>query len=84
MRSAFSCLVNWAKVDLGISEVWVRVLSDNPAVGFYELCGFSQVKETPLYETRGQHGELVELSEIPSVDSAGESSRTLVHMKHSL
>lgn len=83
MRSAFLCLVNWAKLDLGIGDVWVRVLSDNPAVGFYKLCAFSRVKETTLYETRGRHGELVELSETPTVDCAGESSRTLVHMRYS-
>lgn len=83
MQKAFVRMVKWVKHELGIAEVWVRVLSDNPAIAFYERCGFLAVKETPLFELRGDGGSLHELSD--SADVGGtRSHRTLVHMRYSM
>jgi hypothetical protein len=81
MRTAFMQLVEWVRKDLGIQEVWIRVLSDNPALGFYRRCSFESISISPLYETRNSDGVIEALTECPSGD-AGLSSRTLVHMKY--
>lgn len=81
MRAAFLSLVNWVMIDIGIKEVWVRVRSSNPAVKFYNQCGFSVEFEAPLYEIKGSLGELEELSEIPPHDYAVTSVDSLLYMK---
>jgi len=83
MKAAFIRMVEWASQDIGISEVWVRVLADNPAVAFYEACGFERTREAPLYENRGASGDLEELSEDPQVESWLLSDRALVYMRYS-
>lgn len=77
MRAAFLSLVEWVMIDIGIKEVWVRVRSSNPAVKFYNQCGFSVEFEAPLYEINGSLGELVELSETPLQDYAVTSDDSL-------
>ena len=83
MRKAFLRLVNWVKSELGIREVWVRVLSDNPATEFYKSCGFVVDKIVPLFEVRGPNGELLELSESGTGDLV-LSPKTLCHMRYSI
>ncbi|MBK1621328.1 hypothetical protein CKO42_23515 [Lamprobacter modestohalophilus] len=83
MRLAFLRLVDWAKVSLGIEQIWLRVLSDNPAVGFYQRCGFIPVSEVPLHEVKGSSGEIEALTESPDADNSSVSSRTLTYMRYS-
>ncbi|TDV91133.1 acetyltransferase (GNAT) family protein [Halomonas alkaliantarctica] len=82
MRAAFLSLVEWVMIDIGIKEVWVRVRSSNPAVKFYNQCGFSVEFEAPLYEINGSLGELVELSETPLQNYAVTSDDSLFYMKY--
>lgn len=81
MRKAFLRLVTWVKFELGLSEVWVRVLSDNPAIEFYKKCDFMVAETVPLFEVRAANGELLELSESRAGDLA-ESPRTLSYMRY--
>lgn len=81
MREAFLRLINWAKYELGLREVWVRVLSDNPAIHFYTRCEFVVVKTVPLFEVRETNGEILELSEYNTGDFV-KSPRTLSHMRY--
>lgn len=83
MGKAFLRLVDWAKFDLGFEDVWIRVLSDNPAIDFYRKCGFVPVKEVPLFEIRGADGSLEALTEQSEARMAGKSKRTLTHMRYS-
>ena len=48
MSAALRTLLRWAKGQLGLCNVAVRVLSDNPALHFYSKLGFSEVKRVPL------------------------------------
>ena len=81
MRTAFMQLVEWVRKDLGIQEVWIRVLSDNPALGFYRRCSFESISVSPLYQTRNSDGVIKALTEFPG-GVAGLSSKTLIYMKY--
>jgi hypothetical protein len=83
MRLAFLSLVQWTFKSLGIREVWVRVLSDNPAVAFYKRCNFVALSESILYEVRNSEGVLEALTEIPSRHDLPVSRRTIIYMKYS-
>lgn len=48
MKRALTRLLAWARSDLGLSELGVRVLSDNAACRFYERCGFVEQRREPL------------------------------------
>lgn len=48
MLASLEVLLNWAEGSLGINDIWVRVLSDNPALKFYKRCGFVEIKRIPL------------------------------------
>jgi len=48
MSAALRTLLRWAKGQLGLRNVAVRVLSDNPALHFYRKLGFLEVKRVPL------------------------------------
>ena len=81
MRTAFMQLVEWVRKDLGINEIWIRVLSDNPALGFYQRCSFKSLSVSPLFEIRNPDGEIEALTE--SLDNnSGLSIRTLTYMKY--
>lgn len=82
MRLAFLQLVEWARNSIGIDEIWVRVLSDNPAIDFYKRCNFVIVFEVPLYEARRLSGELEELSELRNEKKLSLSKRKLTYMKY--
>ncbi|MEA1051622.1 GNAT family N-acetyltransferase [Lamprobacter modestohalophilus] len=83
MRLAFLRLVEWVRFSLRIGEIWLRVLSDNPAISFYQRCGFVSVSEVPLYELKGSTGDIEALAESPDGDSSSVSSRTLAYMRYS-
>lgn len=48
MSSALRSLIQWGKNFLGIENIYVRVLDDNPAIKFYEKMGFVKVREVGL------------------------------------
>jgi RimJ/RimL family protein N-acetyltransferase len=48
MKSALQTALSWARDQLHLNNLCVRVRSDNPAVDFYRKVGFSEVKRVPL------------------------------------
>jgi hypothetical protein len=81
MRKAFVQLVEWVSHGLGVNEIWIRVLSDNPALGFYERCNFACIYKAPLFEVLNLDGEIESLVE-SSNQTYKLSSRTLTYMKY--
>lgn len=81
MKTAFSTLVEWVRNDVGFSEVWLRVLSDNTAIKFYEKSGFKVVEVKPLFEIKDQTGVLVELKEATGPNDLPLSTRTISYMR---
>ena len=51
MSAALKTLLNWAKYQLGLETIGVRVLSDNPALTFYKKLGFEETARIPLKMT---------------------------------
>jgi RimJ/RimL family protein N-acetyltransferase len=61
MAAAASAVCAWARSTLGLEQLWVRVLADNPAVIFYEKLGFRPVKDVPLnYQATSETGRWIE------------------------
>lgn len=81
MRAAFVQLVEWVRKNLGVHEIWVRVLSDNTALRFYERCGFASQSEVPLFEVKNSNGIIEALVESPC-EAYNSSLRTLTYMKY--
>ena len=75
MKHALLTLVAWARGQLGLSDIGVRVLSDNKALVFYTDAGFTEVKRVPL--RRVEQGDRILWVEDAGLDS---SSLSLVHM----
>jgi RimJ/RimL family protein N-acetyltransferase len=48
MTAAVTTLCDWAASSLGVTALWVRVMSDNPAVSFYEKVGFRRAYDVAL------------------------------------
>jgi RimJ/RimL family protein N-acetyltransferase len=48
MTKALKTMIQWARIQLGLKDIGVRVLSDNPALEFYRKCGFNKIKKVPL------------------------------------
>lgn len=48
MTAAVTTLCEWAASSLGVTALWVRVMSDNPAVSFYEKLGFRRAYDVAL------------------------------------
>jgi RimJ/RimL family protein N-acetyltransferase len=48
MTRALRTMLDWARVQLGLHELGVRVRSDNPAVTFYRKLGFRELRRVPL------------------------------------
>ena len=74
MTAALRAILRWAKGQLGLKVVAVRVLSDNPALAFYRKLGFEETKRVPL--KRVVSGDLVSWIEDGTLPS---SERYLVH-----
>jgi RimJ/RimL family protein N-acetyltransferase len=75
MTKALRTLLGWARGQLGLASLGVRVRSDNPALAFYCAFGFREVRRVPL---RGVcKVDMLRWTEDPSLPS-GEP--TLVHM----
>jgi len=48
MSASLATLLNWANKRLGLGDIGLRVLSDNPALMFYKKLGFDEIKRIPL------------------------------------
>ncbi len=48
MSAALKTVLHWAKGQLGLQTMAVRVLSDNPALTFYRKLGFEETRRIPL------------------------------------
>lgn len=77
MKHALQSLLAWARSQLGLEELAVRVRSDNPALAFYEKVGFREWQRVPLAVRRG--AELTEWVEDPLLAHAQAS---LVYMRY--
>lgn len=75
MSEALATLLDWARHQLGIGFLGVRVRSDNSALDFYSKCGFVETRRVPLVRTE-EPGKVI-WREQPD---AGESPVSLVHM----
>jgi len=62
MSATVATLCRWARERLGLSDIWVRVMADNPSVAFYSRLGFRSVRDVPL--ERRIEGDLVRWVEI--------------------
>jgi RimJ/RimL family protein N-acetyltransferase len=61
MTAALLTLLQWSKGQLGLNNVGIRVLSDNPALTFYNRLGFVETKRVPLIlKDKQSHYEWVE------------------------
>jgi GNAT superfamily N-acetyltransferase len=77
MRVALLTLLAWARAELGLRELGVRVLADNPAVEFYRRCGFREVGREGLIRTPSPDG-VAWTAASPGVSPV----RWLIHMRH--
>jgi RimJ/RimL family protein N-acetyltransferase len=83
MKKAFTTLIDWVQFDIGISNVWIRVLADNSAIHFYEKCGFRIEKLKDLFMVLDNQQQLVELKEDSESGSLQKSHRCLAYMTNS-
>lgn len=75
MSAALKTLLAWARLGLGLTEVGVRVRSDNPALNFYRKLGFGERYRTPLRRTESPDKTVwIEDSRL------GAASPALVHL----
>lgn len=51
MTEVLRTLLTWARHQLGLQTIGVRVRSDNPALRFYEKFGFRELNRVPLVKT---------------------------------
>ena len=80
MKRAFTTLIDWVQFKIGISNVWIRVIADNPAIHFYEKCGFRVEKIKDLFMVLNNQQELVELKEESENGTLPKSDRCLAYM----
>jgi len=80
MSAAFTTLIEWTRFDVGIENIWVRVLADNPAIFFYEKCGFNIVKSMDLFMVLNDAKELIELKEDSENGKLPKSNKQIVYM----
>jgi len=78
MKLALQTLLRWAREQLSLEQLAVRVRSDNPAVAFYEKVGFREWQRIPLVARRG--AESTEWAEDPA---ARDREPSLVYMRYS-
>ena len=78
MTASLKTLISWARGQLGLKEIGVRVRSDNTALEFYRKVGFIEEKRIPLKCTR-EHSKIIWEEDLSS--AASHSSIFLVYMK---
>lgn len=77
MKEALRTLLAWAQSQLGLTELAVRVRSDNPAVEFYRKTGFREFLRRPL-AVKPSPG----FTEWVEDASLGNAEPALVHMRY--
>ena len=77
MKLALRTLLHWARDQLGLATLGVRVRSDNPAVLFCEKVGFRELQRVPLVR-RGD----AEFTEWFEDSAAKDSVASLVYMSY--
>jgi RimJ/RimL family protein N-acetyltransferase len=80
MKASLTRLLQWVRIDLKIASVGVRVLSDNPALKFYERCGFIKHKYQDLYDVKDASGQVVALETKQQFSGQKKSERSLCCM----
>lgn len=75
MTRAMRTMLGWARAQLGLATLGVRVRSDNTALEYYRKFGFEEVRRVPLSRTEEADG--VRYAEDESLPGGGLS---LVHM----
>jgi RimJ/RimL family protein N-acetyltransferase len=75
MKLALQTTLQWARDQLGLTSLGVRVRSDNPALAFYRKVGFNEIKRVPL--ACRVHADGVDWTEDPALIDAAAS---LVYM----
>jgi RimJ/RimL family protein N-acetyltransferase len=78
MRDALLTLLAWARDQLGLTAIGVRVRSDNPAHAFYQSLGFRDIRRTSLRRCQDPWNGHIAWVEDPSVPIAEPA---LVHMR---
>jgi RimJ/RimL family protein N-acetyltransferase len=69
MTAAVTMLCDWAASSLCVSALWVRVMSDNPAVSFYEKLGFRRAHDVALeFQRDGSNGIWMERPDRATAD----------------
>ena len=63
MTEVLRTLLTWARGQLGLETIGVRVRSDNPALTFYEKFGFREIERVPL--VRSERDNMIVWSEDP-------------------
>jgi RimJ/RimL family protein N-acetyltransferase len=85
MAATVQALCGWTREALGLRRLAVRVMADNPAVGFYERLGFRFVKDTPLRKEQEADSLLrwvvVPEEAAPSLASSRPAERYLRYME---
>ena len=79
MSAAMHSILDWARRELGIRGVSVRVLHDNPAIAFYENFGFREQRREPLH--RVMRSDCVAWEPVQESTSTGDDLRWLVHLE---
>lgn len=77
MKLALQTTLKWARDQLGLTSLGVRVRSDNTALEFYRKVGFSETKRVAL--AKHEHGGDVTWTESPGLVGAEAS---LVYMQY--
>lgn len=75
MKLALQTTLKWAKEQLGLTTLGVRVRSDNSALDFYRKVGFEETKRVPLAVTTSE--DMITWFEDPDLK---DSQASLVYM----
>lgn len=78
MTEVLRTLLTWARGQLGLETIGVRVRSDNPALSFYEKFGFEEIERVPL--VRSERDNMIVWSEDPGRAPESPDTPHLVHM----
>jgi len=79
MTKGAKTLIAWAREQLELDDIRVRVRSDNPALAFYRKLGFRELRRVPLRSSYDTELERVVWSEEPDL---GEPELWLVHHRY--
>lgn len=78
MTNALNTLVEWTFANLGISDLYLRVFSDNSkAISLYERCNFNHKNLIPLYRKEEESGTFWE-----EANNGEKAERYFLKMKY--